>query len=107
MKRTGERGLRGEVGERGRKTRGAKVRDRVEEKEIKEKKRERDSGHCETSISYLFQVNPWIVFGVCEQWGEGNEYGTGSPDSSTRLAPDLHLLNVRLVSWFVFRAQTE
>lgn len=42
--------------------RGAKVRDRVEEKEIKEEKRERDSGHCQTSISSPFQVNPWIVF---------------------------------------------
>ncbi len=100
-------GTEGRSGGKGRKARGAKVRDRVEKKEIKEKKRERDSGHCQTSISYLFQVNPRIVFGVCEQWGEGNEYGSGSPDSSTRLAHDLHLLNVRLVSRFVFRAQTE
>lgn len=76
MKRTGERG---EEGGEGRKERGAKVRDRVEEKEIKEKKGERDSGHRQTSISSPSQVNPRIVFGVCEQWGGGNEYGTGSP----------------------------
>lgn len=108
MKRTGERGLRGEEGGReGRKERGAKVRDSVEEKEIKEKKREQDSGHCQISISHPFRVNPGIVFGVCKQRGGGNEYGTGSPDSSTRLAHNLHLLNVRVVSWFVFRAQTE
>ncbi len=100
-------GTEGRRGGEGRKKRGAKVRDRVEEKEIKEKKRERDTGRRQTSISYPFQVNPRIVFGVCEQWGGGNEYGTRSPDSSTRLAHNLHLLNARLVSWFVFRAQTE
>lgn len=100
-------GTEGRTGREGRKERGAKVRDRVEEKEIKEKKKEQDSGHCRTSISSLFQVNPWIVFGVCEQRGGGNEYGAGGPDSSTRLVRNLHLLNVRLASCFVFRAQTE
>ena len=78
---------------------GTKVRDGVEEKEIKEEKREQDSGHCQISISHPFQVNPGIVFGVCEKRGAGNEYGSGSPDSLTRLAHNLHLLNVRLVSW--------
>lgn len=71
------------------------------------KKKGSDSGHCQIFISYPFQVNPRTVSWVCEQWGGGNEYGTGSPDSSTRLAHNLHLLNVHLVSRFVFWAQTE
>lgn len=61
-------GTEGRSGGEGSKERGAKVRDRVEKKEIKEKRRERDSEHYQTSISYPFQVNPWIVFGVREQW---------------------------------------
>ena len=55
-------GTEGRRGGEGRKEKGAKVRDGMEEKEIKEKKREQDSGHCQISISYPFQVNPWIVF---------------------------------------------
>lgn len=55
-------GTEGKSGGERRKEKGAKVREHVEEKEIKEKKRERDSGHCQTSISYPCQVNPWIVF---------------------------------------------
>lgn len=97
-------GTEGRRGGEGRKERGAKVRDGVVEKELKEKA---DSGHGQNFIFHPFQVNPEIVSGVCEQWGGGNEYGTGSPDSSTRLTHNLHLLNVRLVSRFVFRAQAE
>lgn len=95
-------GTEGRCGGDQRGERGAKVREHVEEKEIKEKERERDSGRCRTSISHPSQLNPWIVFGVCAQRGEGNEYGTSSPNSSSRLAYNLHLLSVRVVSWFVF-----
>lgn len=38
------------------------MRERVEEKEIKEERREPGSGHCQTSISSPFQVNPRIVY---------------------------------------------
>lgn len=107
MKRTGERGLRGEEGERGKEGEGSKGERQCGRERDKGEKRERDGGHCQISISYPFQVNPRIVLRVCEQWGRGNEYGTGSLDSSTTLAHNLHLLNVRLVSRFVFRAQTE
>lgn len=48
-------------------------------KEIKEEKRERHSGHCQACISDPSEVNPGIVFEVCEQWGGGNEYGTREP----------------------------
>lgn len=60
-------GTEGRRGGEGGKEKGAKVRYSVEEKEIKEKKREWDSGHCQISISYAFQVNPRTVFGVGEQ----------------------------------------
>lgn len=55
-------GTEGRRGGEGRKERGAKVRDGVEKKEIKEtKKKERDSGHCQIFISDPFQVNPRTV----------------------------------------------
>lgn len=60
MKRTGERGLRGGRGEEGEGSKGERPCGR--ERDKKEKKRERDSGRCQTSISYPFQVNPGIVF---------------------------------------------
>lgn len=56
------RGEGTEGGEEGEKEKGAKVRECVEQKEIKEKKREQDSGHCQTSVSYPFSINPGIVF---------------------------------------------
>lgn len=77
MKRTGERGMRGEEEERGEKERGAKVR-RCGRERDKGEKRECDSGHCQISISYPFHIKHRIVFGVWEQWGRGNEYGAES-----------------------------
>lgn len=106
-------GTEGRWEEERRKDRGAKVTHcgrktwRRGRNEKKNGKKEWHGGHFQIFISYFSELNPRIVLGAGEQWGGGNEYRTKSPDSFSRLARNLHLLNVSLVSWFVFRAQAE
>lgn len=49
-----------------------------------------------------FKLTPGLFLEFVNSRAEEMNMEPGSPDSSTRLAHNLHLLNVCLVSWFVF-----
>lgn len=87
----------------GRKERGAKVRYSVEEKEIKEKKRKSETVDTVRSpFPIPFRLTPGRFLEFVNSGVEEMNMEPRGPDSSTRLAHNLHLLNVCLVSWFVF-----